>query len=734
MAIEVKINVEDNSEEISVNSEEVKVKYYKDHSRLTNRDAKDQHPISSITGLDGRLSELNNKVDNSLKDIDYNSLKNTPTFKTVNGHNIQGSGDIVLGAGGEVITTAYPMKFKGKKLSILGDSISTFGTPNQSNATGTWTYPGNRCRYPQANLFTQVDNMYWKILMDKMGLEFGINDSWAGSRIACTSTSDSGDQGPNRCISSQTRISHLGENGTPDIIIVYGGTNDIGGSVSLGTFNPDAPITFKTLTTTPPTSPAELTDEQLADLVDTNFASACVAMFARLQRTYPEAIILCMLPNYCKSYYGSTYGKLKKYCDVLKDVCEYFGVEVVDTRKVGLGLMDMSDDTYTSALPDGIHPGVKGHQLMAEYLFNVLDTHYLIPQALGYDIPSSGSESNDSSSDSSGDSSTTTKITRTTTNSHAQSIPSNATASTNLADVLTIEQDYYGSSGWIGNGGTGVSITFPVVPGDKIKANSFGPSSENGHTQSGIRVTFFKGDTCLISKSPSEILSEYTTNGYITVPSGADAVNVPFWTASTKDNECYLLTMTDLSAGGTSGGVDEEDTPTDTPSGGTTDDGITWYTNEIETAGISKLTNTAVATGYGWAQYEPYQALIRNKKINVVKFVSTESSGTVTIGKVPYEKASTGELIVTKTWNSSNKGSNNLVTLELGTDITITGTEMIVFSYGQYGTAFKYGSTSSQYKGFYGRVPYVDTANGGTGSDWSLADGYTLGVDYGYKG
>lgn len=30
-------------------------------------------------------------------------------------------------------------------------------------------------------------------------------------------------------------------------------------------------------------------------------------------------------------------------------------------------------------------------------------------------------------------------------------------------------------------------------------------------------------------------------------------------------------------------------------------------------------------------------------------------------------------------------------------------------------------------------VAYVDTANDGTGSSWSLADGYTLGVDYGYK-
>jgi len=388
--------------------------------------------------------------------------------------------------------------------------------------------------------------------------------------------------------------------------------------------------------------------------------------------------------------------------------------------------MDMAGDTYTEALPDGIHPGIKGHKLIAEYVFNVLDSHFFIPENTAVNIPDSGG-----GEDEVPDGSQTT-ITRTTTNSHAQSIPANATANTNLAEVLELEADYHSSTGWVGNADTASSITFPVVEGDRIKANSFGPSSENGHTQSGIRVTFFKGDTVVISKSPSEILSEYTTYGYITVPSGADAVNVPFWTGSTATNECYILTMTDLSAGGTTSGgtTTEPETPSD---GTTTDDGITWYTNEIETAGISKLTNTAVATGYGWTQYEPFQALIRNKKINVVKFVSTESSGTVTIGKVPTEKASTGELLVTKTWDSSNKGSNNLVTLELGTDITITGTEMIVFSYGQYGTAFKYGSTSSQYKGFYGRVPYVDTANGGTGSDWSLADGYTLGVDYGYK-
>ena len=718
------IEVEEVENEIIVSEDEVQVVFTSDHSRATNRDLPNQHPIKAIDGLEEKLGT----IEADIKLAKENKITN---IKTINGQSLVGEGNIILGAGGSVMFSSYPAKFKGKRLSILGDSISTFGTPNQANATGTWNYPGNRCRYPQANLFTEVDYMYWKILLDKTGMEFGINESWAGSRVANTQATDSGDLGPNRCIASKTRIQHLGNNGTPNVIIVYGGTNDIAGS-TLGTFNPEAPIKFATLTTTPPSNPASLTDDQIDDLDVSTFANAYVAMLVRLQRYYPEAIIVCLTPNYCKSYYGTNYVKMKNYVNCMIDICDFFGVEYIDLRKVGIGLMDMAGDTYTEALPDGIHPGIKGHKLIAEYVFNVLDSHYFIPESTAVNIPESGGSGG--GEDEVPDGSQTT-ITRTTTNSHAQSIPANATATTNLAEVLELEADYHSSTGWAGNASTASSITFPVIEGDKIKANSFGPSSENGHTQSGIRVTFFKGDTVVISKSPSDILSEYTTYGYITVPSGADAVNVPFWTGSTKDNECYLLTMTDLSAGGTSSGGTTTEPEPETPSGGTTtDDGITWYTSEIEdNGGASSIKggNIAVATGYGWAQVEAFQALIRNKNINAVKFVSTESSGVVTIGKTPSEKATTGTLLATKSWNSSNKDSNGLVTVILDETIKITGTEFIVFSYGQYGTPFRYKSSSTAVHGFYGRVPQVPT--GGSGTAWSDATSYTLGVDYGYK-
>ena len=534
--VQVTIDVQDTEDEIVVTEDEIQVVFTSDHSRSTNRDLPNQHPIKAINGLEEKLGTLE-------ADVKLAKENKVTNIKTINGQSLIGSGNITIGAGGTAVVTSYPAKFKGKRLCILGDSISTFGTPNQANATGTWNYLGNRCRYPQDNLFTNVDYMYWKILLDKTGMELGINESWAGSRVANTQASDSGDLGPNRCISSKTRIQHLGENGTPDVIIVYGGTNDIAGS-TLGTFNPEAPVTFKTLGTAP-SNPASLTDAQIDDLDVSTFANAYVAMLIRLQRYYPEAIIVCLTPNYCKSYYGSNYVKMKNYVNCMIEICDFFGVEYIDLRKVGIGLMDMAGDTYTEALPDGIHPGIKGHRLIAEYLFNVLDSHYFIPETSTVDIPNNGGGEAEVPNGSQ------TTITRTTTNSHAQTIPSNATASTNLAEVLNVENDYYGSTGWVGNGDTGVSITFPVVPGDKIKANSFGSSAENGYTQSGIRATFFNGNTCVVSKSPAEIYSEYSTYGYITIPSGVDAINVPFWSASTTAVHGFYGRVPQVPTGGT---------------------------------------------------------------------------------------------------------------------------------------------------------------------------------------
>lgn len=257
--------------------------------------------------------------------------------------------DIVQFIGGHIVTKKFDSckGLRGKIFSFLGDSISTFGVPDQNNATGTWTYPGNRCRYPQNNLLTNVNFTWWKRLIDYFGARLGINESWAGSRVSNTQPTDSGDLGPNRCISSQTRIGHLGINGTPDYIFVYAGTNDAGNAVPLGTFDT--------------TNPKNLTEQQIAALPVDNFADAFRAMLIRLLYYYQQSKIIVLFPNFTESYYTIT--DLDKYVEIEREACDFFGVKYIDLRTAGITVYNGS-----GYLPDGIHPNAAGMEL----LFNVV--------------------------------------------------------------------------------------------------------------------------------------------------------------------------------------------------------------------------------------------------------------------------------------------------------------------------------------------------------------------------
>jgi len=237
--------------------------------------------------------------------------------------------------------------FYGKRISFLGDSITTFAGDNPETAPdghkiadGTYTYLGNHCRYPQNNLLTNVNNCYWKILIDSLDMVLGVNESWAGSKVSYGGQYVDADDNADVCISSQTRINHLGDNGTPDVILVNAGTNDIIQSATVGTFNTD--------------SPASYTDEQIAALSVATFADAYRAMLIRLLKTYPGAEIVCMLPNFTSASYYSP-KKADTYLEIIKEACDYFGVKWIDARAFGVSIYNLS--TY---LGDGVHPNAAG--------------------------------------------------------------------------------------------------------------------------------------------------------------------------------------------------------------------------------------------------------------------------------------------------------------------------------------------------------------------------------------
>ena len=234
----------------------------------------------------------------------------------------------------------------GKVLSIMGDSITTFAgwTPVADGHNLT-----HRNRYPQSNLFTDVQYCWWYKLFNDLGMKLGINDSWAGSRVNCISDTNSGDQGPDACMAGLTRITNLGSNGTPDLILYYGGTNDCGHddgtSWVLGSFDSTA-------------------NHHSVDLTShkwSSFADAFKCSIMRMQYFYPNAKIIVMLPTYCTSYY--TMGKLDQYNEVIKEICDYFGVPVLDLRQCGINWQNKG---WT--LGDGIHPTAAGADLIYRYV------------------------------------------------------------------------------------------------------------------------------------------------------------------------------------------------------------------------------------------------------------------------------------------------------------------------------------------------------------------------------
>lgn len=107
---------------------------------------------------------------------------------------------------------------EGLKISFLGDSISTFyaeGSEMNSYYSGE-----NEFFYPRySHSIKTVDLTWWYKLIKNNDMVLGVNNSWSGSQ-ACGSGNSAGQ--------SDYRINTIDENGDPDIVIVYLGTNDLG--------------------------------------------------------------------------------------------------------------------------------------------------------------------------------------------------------------------------------------------------------------------------------------------------------------------------------------------------------------------------------------------------------------------------------------------------------------------------------------------------------------------------
>ena len=219
-----------------------------------------------------------------------------------------------------------------KKISIMGDSYSTFeGWSNidmEGNPNEFWVY------YPhEGNTdVTTVEKTWWYMLCQKPEFELEISNSYSGPVVSNTHYN-----GVDVTDSDLSFMHRVGENaygvdynGDPDIILVFGGTNDCWAGVALGDYVYD-----------------NWTDADLKC-----FRPAFSKLLASLQTLYPDATVYS-ITNRNDDILGLT----KPYAKSIEKVCKHYGV-------TNIVLKDIEKT-------DG-HPTYKGMQSICEQVYEVL--------------------------------------------------------------------------------------------------------------------------------------------------------------------------------------------------------------------------------------------------------------------------------------------------------------------------------------------------------------------------
>lgn len=210
----------------------------------------------------------------------------------------------------------------GKRLSILGDSISTYkGVSDDPRYNSRLFY--NPCFYREP---FPVEGTYWHRLMEKFGLVLCVNNSWSGGNL---SGADNEDSGMNRAV-------FLSDNdgNSPDIIIVFMGTNDLGRRVRAEVFAADYKRTLEII-----------------------------------KEKYPCAMVCCVnIPDRDIA--------LKKQAEVFNAAIE----SAVKEMGEGFFVADLfgsrlNNDFYYMNTVDGLHPAESGMEIISEIIGDALIKH-----------------------------------------------------------------------------------------------------------------------------------------------------------------------------------------------------------------------------------------------------------------------------------------------------------------------------------------------------------------------
>ena len=179
-----------------------------------------------------------------------------------------------------------------KSVSILGDSYSTYEGFLTPSTNAVWYQKKNSPRNTDVKSVTQT---WWHQVISKMGWKLCTNNSYSGSTI-CHTGYDGNDYSDRSFV---TRMDNLG---CPDIIFIFGATNDSWSGAPLGEFKYD--------------------NIQPSDLWQ--FRPAMAHMLEWMQQRYINTELVFLLND----------GLSEGITESAKTICQHYGVKCISLRNI----------------------------------------------------------------------------------------------------------------------------------------------------------------------------------------------------------------------------------------------------------------------------------------------------------------------------------------------------------------------------------------------------------------
>lgn len=319
---------------------------------------------------------------------------------------------------------------EGKKVSVIGDSISCFGTQSQTQNSGynapyfiiksidvgqqiqsyiTWLdvyttvdsttlrnqtiggTPLTAAMIGTLQTFTPTSEdvgkclgiarwagsyttkPWWKVLIDKSGATLCNNASWSGSRIVEIPEGNSRHDAfvLSEAYSEYTlnRICNRDDAGNtivPDVVLIYRGTNDL---VGIDPEGGTGTLDVESLET-----PNMLTWDE-SNFNTHNFTEGYIHTILELRRKYPNIyIILCTLNVFKRStttHFPTNNGtySISDYNNKIREIANLMGCGLIEFDKDGITYENCYPTYISDSASAPTHPNTNGHRVMGEKAF-----------------------------------------------------------------------------------------------------------------------------------------------------------------------------------------------------------------------------------------------------------------------------------------------------------------------------------------------------------------------------